>query len=234
MSNGDAALVDELLALIAAGDSFVVVEKLYLEPDAERAANVFVELARRLYAQKSLARSVAIRRAGIQFCLCHPGGDAILHRTLRQRAKAQAYNLAADTWPGWGDEGIVCTASDLDAGLDAARLNLRLVRELELGPLPHSNSHWLLGAQWLARADYHAAHAEFSQASELARAAQNADAAQMNAGYAALVGVLRGDPGAEGEFARIVEALENVADSEDAPFFAAQLVKARGVFRAST
>ena len=234
MTGSDAELVDELLVLTAANDSFVVVEKLYSEPEPQRAASAFAELARRLYLQRRLAQSVAIRRAGIQYCLCHPGGDAIQRRSLWQLAKAQAYNLAADTWPGWGEEGIVCTASDLDAGLDAARLNLRLARELELGPMQHSNAYWLLGAHWLARGEYNTAHTEFLRATEQARAAQNADAAQMNAGYTALVGVLRGDPGAEGEFARIVEALANVVDSEDAPLFAEQLLKARAVLRSST
>ena len=233
MQDNDAELVDELLALLAEGDSFVVVERLHAELDAQRAPSLFGQLARRLHAQKNLAQSVAIRRAGIQYCLCHPGGDSAQRRTLRQHAKALSYNLAADSWPGWGEEGMVYTPSDLNAGLDAARLNLRLVRELQLGPLPHANAHWLLGAHWLARGEYNGAHAEFLRAREQAHAAQNADVAQLNAGYAALVGELRGDPGADSEFARIVEALENVTDSEDASFFAAQLVKARGIFRAS-
>jgi hypothetical protein len=207
--------------------------RLHSELDAQRAPSLFGALARQLHAQKKLAQSIAIRRAGIQYCLCHPGGDSAQRRVLRQHAKVMSYNLAADSWPGWGEEGIVYTASDLDAGLDAARLNLRLVRELQLGHMPHANSYWLLGAHWLARGEYNSAHAEFSRAREEAQAAQNADAAQLNAGYAALVGALRGDPGADGEFARTVEALENVTDSEDASFFAAQLVKARGIFRAS-
>ena len=233
MTDIDTELVDELLALTVAGDSFLVVERLHAEADPERAARTFAGLARRLYQQNSLAQSVAMRRACLQYCLCPPHADPVQRHALREFASKQSYNLAADTWPGWGQEGIVCTASDLDAGLDAARLHLRLVHELQRGPLQRSHAHWVLGAHWLARAEYNRASAEFERAAEHASAAQNADAAQLNVGYAALVGVLRGDPRAEGELARIVEALQNVSDSEDAPFFAEQLLKARGVFRSS-
>ena len=48
------------------------------------------------------------------------GPGQALGSSLRLQGKKLAYNLAADTWPGWNEPGIVITTSDLDAGLDAA------------------------------------------------------------------------------------------------------------------
>ena len=45
-----------------------------------------------------------------------------------------AYNVAANCWPGWGDEGVVIEAAHIDVGLELAMLSLRLVEELGQGP----------------------------------------------------------------------------------------------------
>ena len=58
MMDSDAELVDELLALTVAGDSFVVVERLHAEADPERAARAFAGLARRLYQQKNFSEQL--------------------------------------------------------------------------------------------------------------------------------------------------------------------------------
>jgi len=49
---------------------------------------------------------------------------------LRTAAKRMAYNVAANCWPGWGDEGVVIEAAHIDVGLELAMLSLRLVEEL--------------------------------------------------------------------------------------------------------
>ena len=223
--------IDELLALARAVDLFAAIERISLEPDPEHAAALFGQLAKRLYSkEKSVSEAVATRRAGIQFCLCYTA-DATKRQALRHQAKALAFNLGADTWPGWGDEGIVISASGLDGGLDAARLNLRLARELEKGPLAESRGHWLVGAHRLARAEEDAAFTEFSRARERARDAADSQNELLNAGYAALIGTLGGRAEAQIEFSSVVERLRSTP-GEDGPFFAEQLEKALAIFRA--
>jgi hypothetical protein len=226
--------VDELLALTSEGDLFMVIERLLHEPDADRAAAAFGTLAKRLHARKSLSASVAIARAGIQHCLscaARCGGDEERRSSSRLKAKVMAYNLAVDTWPGWGQEGIVVAASDLDAGFDAAQLNLRLARELRRGPLPESRAHWALGAHFLARRDYGRASQEFSRARELAKAAKSPEDERLNEGYVALVGTIEGEAAAAAELTRIVGEFRNT-QTDDSTFYADQLETALAIFRA--
>jgi hypothetical protein len=62
----------ELLALVRDVNSFAAIERICLDPDPEHAAGSFAKLARHFYAvEKNVAASVAMRRAGIQLCLCH-------------------------------------------------------------------------------------------------------------------------------------------------------------------
>jgi len=224
--------IDELLALVRDGTSFAAIERIVLEPDPEHAAAAFAKLAQHFYSvEKKLSASVAIRRAGIQFCLCYTA-DPTKRPVLRARAKAMAFNLGAATWPGWGEDGIVITTADLHAGLDAARLNLRLARELEKGPLAESRGHWLVGAHHLARAEDDAALAEFTRARERARDANDVDNELLNAGYAALVGTLRGNTEANAELTGVVARLRG-APGNEGPFFAEQIEKALEIFRAA-
>ena len=221
--------VDALLALADEADLFLIVEQISRDPDPEAAAAQFAQLARRLYGQpKHLSAAIAIARAGIQYCLCHPV-DVEKRVMLRARAMAMAFNLGANTWPGWGD-AVERTASDLDAGLDAARLNLRLAQELAKGPLAESRGHWLIGAQLLARGSDDAAVLEFGHARELASAARDLDNELLMRGYAALVGARRDDSEAHAEFSRSVQALKERTASEDAKFFAEQLETALTIF----
>lgn len=224
------AYVEELQALSKKVDSFAAIERLCAEPDCELAANTFIEWANRLYAEKDIAGAVAVGRAGIQYCAsCRVSGEQ--RARLRQQAKAMAFNLGANTWPGWGDDGVIHTESDLAAGLDAARLNLRLSRELGRGPLAESKAHWLLGAHWLARGEYRESAAEFTLAIEQARMAGNVDDEHLSRGYIALIGVLRGLPNAARDLARAVDTLE-ASGTEDGGFYAHQIVTALEIFQA--
>ena len=78
--------------------------------------------------------------------------------------KTLAYNLASNTWPGWNEPGIRPTPSDMDTGLEAARLNLRLAQELNRGAEPMFNAHWIIGALELARGHHADAIRSYEQA----------------------------------------------------------------------
>lgn len=67
-------LAEELLTLARTADSFAAIERISRETDPERAATLFGQLGKIYYSkEKNVSAAVAIRRAGIQFCLCYTG-----------------------------------------------------------------------------------------------------------------------------------------------------------------
>jgi hypothetical protein len=233
MSTDVSGYAEELFEVARDVDLFAAIDRLYAEADPDRAAQVFGQLAKRLYTQdKRVARSSAVARAGIQYCLYY-SGDAAKRNRMRQWAKSLAYNLAANCWPGWGDDGIEITPSDLELALDAARLNVRLALELSKGPLAESKGHWLMGALLLAQGKREQAGCEFTFARERARLAEHPEDEQMNAGYEALVGILQGEASAHADFRGVVDRLSAADASEDARFYGQQLKTALTIFQRS-
>ena len=53
---------------------------------------------------------------------------------LKKIARMIAFNVGANSWPGWGDDGVEISPDQRQAGSEAATLSLRLVNELNLGP----------------------------------------------------------------------------------------------------
>ena len=119
--NTDLGEIERLAALLEGQELFAAIEGVCSDPDPEHAAVLFAKLSRHFY-PKDLSASVAVARAGIQFCLCYPA-PLEKRELLRHKGKALAFNLSANTWPGWGDAGVVLETCHLEAGRDAARLN---------------------------------------------------------------------------------------------------------------
>ena len=67
-----------------------------------------------------------------------------------ESAKKAGACAAADSWPGWGDEGIVITQLHIANGLELAQRSLELVEHLKLGHRQVGTSQWLVGALHLA------------------------------------------------------------------------------------
>jgi hypothetical protein len=167
---------EEITQSLKETDSFAVTESLSRQSDALATAKSFAGAANHCYWKaKDLAASIALGRAGVQFALAAAERsvtpDPALAAELRGQAKAMAYNLASFTWPGWDEPGITITRSDLAVGLDAAKADLRLGRELSRGPLPMSRAHWMLAAHQLAAAAYDSARVQFRLAARDAAAA---------------------------------------------------------------
>lgn len=115
----------------------------------------YAELARALYRErKDVTRMLAIARAGVQYCLDAAEWlilkDAVAAEALKNNAKVMAYNAAANSWPGWGDEGVVIEKAHILDATELATRSLQLVEELKLGHRQLGNSHWLIGALHLA------------------------------------------------------------------------------------
>lgn len=221
---------DQALDLLITQDTFAAIDFLLRQPDAVIALQTFHDLLKHLYNEaKDVPGLIAIGRAGIQFGLRHAA--ATLNNDERAefkgKAKAIAYDLASDLWPGWDEPGIVLNVTDLVLGLDAARCNLRLAQELQRAALPTSRAWWLLGAQRLANRAPADAKIAFERAAQLARDADSASEALLADGYAALVDVLGGaDPAA---FEAIKAELQPLPHGD---FFVRQLDTALRVFSA--
>jgi hypothetical protein len=228
---------DELLAFAIEAmerkDRFALVEFLNRH-DAKLAAEVYGKLQSEFYwKRKDVPLMVAMSQAGIQHGLTAAGRatDAEEARALHGAAKMLAYNLASFTWPGWDEKGIVLGSSDVAAGFDAARLNLRLAEELGRPDKAKANAWWALGAHQLVVADCKSAHESFIQGKAHAERGEAVVLASAMDGYALMTGVLA-DPTNSSERAKFdgaVTALKN-SSQEDASDYANQLSVALGVF----
>ncbi|MCZ7583987.1 MAG: ATP-binding protein [Deltaproteobacteria bacterium] len=135
------ALYASVTKMLAETDTAAVVEHLQTLGEPNAAAMAWSKLVLDLYHKgKNLPAVVAIARAGTQYALAEArrvdATNPELAADLRSRGKAMAYNLASFTWPGWSAPGIEPTRGDMLIGLDAARVSLRLARELKKGPVP--------------------------------------------------------------------------------------------------
>lgn len=220
---------DEAARLLREQDSFAAVQFIQQQGTPQEVMTLYGDITQWLYGeQKDVAGMIALSRAGIQYGLTEAERCAAdqpdVASSLRGTAKALAFNLASNTWPGWNDEGITLTASDRRIGLDAARLNLRLAVELKRDHLPLCNAHWVIGAHHLADGRYDDARAAFNTAAEHARLAMNAEFEAMCNGYGAMAAILQepDDSSHRQTFDESVGALRKL-DTDDSRFFADQL-----------
>jgi len=161
----------------------------------------------------------------------HTATDKERAAEQRGHAKAMAYNLGANCWPGWMEGGITVTSTERAVGLDAARLNLRLAIELHRPPGPQGHAHWLLGAQLLAAGRFDDAAAQFSASAKQFVAARNPVEEQMALAYEKLTRRLQfmGDAARRETLKQSLAALDAM-DNEDAKFFADQVRIAEKAF----
>ena len=142
------------------------------------------------------------------------------------------YDLASFTWPGWDEPGIKVTQSDMWAGLDAAKANLRLGKELNKGDLPLSRAHWMLGAHLMAARRWPEAIEHFERATKYAETAVSRPDALLSVGFATLTALLE-RPGDMAAAARLEEIKAALTPLEHGPDFVSQIETAAAVFAPS-
>jgi len=121
--------------------------------DVKEARAAFADLVKSLYeSRKDVANMILVGEAAVVFCLDHAKAATSPEtgEQLKKTAKAMAYNVAANCWPGWGDEGVQIAPDQVQSGLSLANLSRDLVRELRLGHEEEGTAHWLVGALELA------------------------------------------------------------------------------------
>lgn len=164
--------------------------------DPVAVASAYNDFAQALYRQnKDVQHMIEAGRRGIKFALDHAAriesGDPATAVKLREIAKTISFNVGANTWPGWGDDGVEISADQREAGIEAAMLALRLVNELNLGPRRIGTAHWLVGAHHIAARCPEAALASLDEAARAFASAGDRPSEMMARGYAALARKLR-------------------------------------------
>lgn len=212
------------------GDLFLVNELIEVPDNPLEVASRYISACTTLYTQKKDVQAMqAVGRAGAQYCLTkaiahEAANETELASKLRQNAKVILFNVAANTWPGWDDEGIVITPADLVLGLDAALASLRLVKQLDLSHEQLGNAHWIVGALQLAAGDYDEAIDQFTTAETAFSTAELTDWVLLIKGYAALANIRRLGSGKQGReaLATVLSDLDQVG-TDDSAFFRDQL-----------
>jgi len=160
-------------------------------------------------------------------------GLAISERASRGQRKALkeaimpvTYNLAADTWSGWGE--VLPEPDYQRLGLQAARLNLSLRQQLKPDPKSLFRGNWIVGAHLLAAQDYSGALESFSNCHALAIEASDQESALMTMGWFHVTNILRGQ-----DEQRLLGMIQSQLRSrgKDGTFYAAQYDAALKVFK---
>lgn len=129
-----------------------------------------------------------LARSGIYYCLWQArdktAGNLELEQELKRRARAIASHLALNTWPGRTPAHVDLTAEAVEAGADAAVLNLALAQELELPQDDVAEAQWLTGAHHLAAGELDVAKTAFQTAADTA---ERPEKIALYQGYAVLV-----------------------------------------------
>ena len=221
---GDAAMAEAT----PSGKFQPVVEAMLAEPlDATSPASL--RMASHLLAQRfergagergGLDGYVYVLKLLIQHALLRAAQAPEAGEEYRRAAVVMTYNLAADTWPGWGPaQAALVAEAHRRLGLAAARQNVALAAELGLPPDRRRNGYWMLGAQLLANGDNGGATAAFAQSRDLAAEADSDSGRLMAQGWIHVAAILAGGD-AQGELEAVAEKLREMGD--DGVFYADQ------------
>ena len=184
---------------------------------------------------KSIEQALHFGSAGIHCCLAAALAldrkDAAAAREFHYAAKRMATNVASFTWPGWAEPGVTISPEQMRQGLMFARYSVRLLHELDPTAAQLAYTYWFLGAQLLAHRQYAEALGIFETAHAYSREdGGDPDGRLMLEGYMGLTLLLSGqEDSGEARLDAAVAALR-ASGSDDAQFYAAQLVTARTVF----
>ena len=137
-----------------------------------------------------------------------------------------AYNIAANCWPGWTEEGAAVTNEQRELGAGFARAHLQIVPRLDVSA--EANAYWINAVHELAAGDHEAAKRMFATCADRAASAGARDVEEMAGGWIALVEVLQGVKGAEDELEASRRGLIEMGG--DGPFYAEQYGPALAVF----
>jgi tetratricopeptide (TPR) repeat protein len=231
-----AMVLNKVKTLLKEHDTFKAIEYINDQGEPQTVAKIYSKLVNDFYwKEKALTEVIVFSRAGIQYCLIKAQeiakDDVEKAVQMKFMAKIISYNLASYTWPGWDEKGISISRSDLVIGLDAAKLNLRLAYELKKGAVPLSMAYWVLGAQYLALANYDEAIKAFISSKEKAIEGNDKMNDLLASGYIGGTKIIQGSQKVEGE-KELDKAIKGFKElnTEDAEFYIEQLKTVLKIF----
>ena len=224
---GEEKMLQQVVELCRTKDTFAAIAHVEAHGEPRDVAKVYAQLVIDLYGQqKDVPNMLRLGGAGVHYCLTEAerAADADAAGELRGMAKMMSFNLSANCWPGWEDEGITLTAGQIAQGHDFAKVNLRLANELGRSADKVASAWWLLGAHQLAAKDNAQAIASFDKAASLSTEARQEDGRLMAEGYRGIAMQASAETEAEGtkELTTAIAALRNL-NTDDATFYADQL-----------
>jgi len=197
--------------------------------------DIYDQAVRDLYwLDKGAKNLVVVGKRGISFCLeqanLYVNSNTELADKFLGQAKTVAYNVAANSWPGWGDQGVIISASETEAGLEAAKLNLRLAIELKKPADKVAGAYWLLSALQLALQNFSESHSSIDQSNLYAAEAGDKTILAYGEGFKGLIYLASGNQ-TEGTsiFESGIVSLRKIG-GDDANFYIGQLETSRKIF----
>jgi len=230
------AFLKEIDAIVEKDGVQAAVKKIESPDDtAQVMRNYFVTTSHAYRKRHDVDLMLAFGDAGIAYLLDQAAKagrtDAGQAEKLRGFAKAMAYNLSANAWPGWNETGINITPEHSKAAMRLARENLRLGIELKRAADVIGNAHWLIGAQHLALKRPDKAIEEFKKAVQGFAESKKPDYRHMAEGYIGIAQLTQAETRNAGR-KTLDKALAALAARKtgDAKFFASQLKTVERVF----
>ena len=175
---------------------------------------------------RDIGRYTYLAKLLLQHALQLAEHDPAQAEEYRRVAIPMAYNLATNTWIGWGEGVGKVEEHHRRLGLEAARLNIALAKEAGLGPARRRNGHWIHGAHLIAAGNLAAAAQEFAASRDLAWEAGLDQAARMAQGWIHITAILAGAD----EQADLDAVKASLAGGKDGEFFTNQYDTALKVF----
>ncbi len=228
-------VIEQAVSLVLGGDLFAAQNVIEEAESAQIVVDRYSGVIKLLYRDhKDVAGMLTLGALGVAFCL----REARSHenssdesRSLLDAAKRMSFNIAANCWPGWNDEGVEISDDHIRTGLGFARLSRRLVEELELDGDQVGNGYWIVGALQLSLGEFDAALAALADSK--AAFGQLSDPAQALMADAYIALTKRLDPASESNDEELKSAVQTLRglDNEDATFFVDQVETARAVFQ---
>ncbi len=179
-------------------------------------------------AKHDLASYLVVARAVFEAAMsaAEQSTDAEDRAGYSKVAYMTAYNIAANCWPGWSEEGPAVTNEQRKLGAGFARAHMKIVSELDVSA--EAGAYWINAVHELAAGDHEAAKRLFSTCADRAASEGAKDVEEMAGGWIALVKVLQGLEGAEDELEASRKLLIEMGG--EGPFYAEQYGPALAVF----
>jgi len=215
-------------------NTFAAIDYLAQQNDQKAVVQTYSNLVTKLYWEnKDLPNVITFAIAGIQYAT-HAARRAQtenpeLAAEFLGAAKAISYNLASFTWSGWDEAGIVINPTDAKIGLEAAKTNLCLAKELSRGDLPLCRAYWMLGAQSLSNDLKEKAKEYFAESAEYANRAQEKAEELLAIGFCAVT-ALSETPNDEAALRKLGEVKTQLKELDNGSGFIGQLDTAVRVF----